>query len=45
LSLYQKETYLIATQVFAALPQNIKNLSDNSKQFTSALKIILLYYS
>jgi hypothetical protein len=40
LSLYQKGVYLIAVKVFTTLPQNIKNFSDKSKQFTSDLKII-----
>ena len=40
LSLYQKGVYLIAVKVFTTLPQNIKNFSDYSKQFNSALKII-----
>jgi len=38
LSLYQKRVYSIGIKVFNSLPQGIKNLSDNSETFKSALK-------
>jgi len=38
LSLYQKGVYSNGTKVFNSLPQGIKNLSDNSAPFKSALK-------
>jgi hypothetical protein len=38
LSLYQKGVYCFVIKVFYNLPQSIKNSTDNSKQFKTALK-------
>jgi hypothetical protein len=45
LSLYQKGVYFTGIKVFNNLPQNIKNLSNNTKQFKSALKNYLHAHS
>jgi hypothetical protein len=38
LSLYQKGVYFTGIKAFDNLPQSIKNLSNDTKQFKSALK-------
>jgi hypothetical protein len=38
LSLYQKGVYFTSIKVFNDLPQSIKNLSNDTKQFKSELK-------
>ena len=38
LSLHKKWVYLIGIKVFNSLPQSTKNLTDNPKKFTSALR-------
>jgi len=45
LSLYQKGVYSVGIKVMNHLPQSIKNLSDNPKQFKSALKNYLYVHS
>lgn len=45
LSLYQEGVYSIGTKVPNSLPQSMKNLSDNPKQFQSALKNYLYSHS
>jgi thiamine pyrophosphokinase len=42
LSKYQKGVYYSGIKIFSHLPQNIKNLSWNMKQFKLALKRLLL---
>jgi hypothetical protein len=44
-SLYQKGVYFTGIKVFNSLPQNIKNVSNDTKQFKSALKIYLRAHS
>jgi hypothetical protein len=44
LSLYQKGVYFTGIKVFNNLPQSIKNLSNDTKQFKSALKKCLYAY-
>jgi hypothetical protein len=45
LSLYQKGVYFTGIKVFNNLPQSIKNLSNDTEQFKSALKNYLHAYS
>jgi hypothetical protein len=45
LSLYQKGVYFTGIKVFNNLPQSIKNLSKDTKQFKSALKNYLHAHS
>jgi hypothetical protein len=45
LSLYQKGVYCTGIKVFNSLPQSIKNLSDDTKQFKSALKNYLIPFT
>jgi hypothetical protein len=45
LSLYQKGVYFTGIKVFNSLPQSIKNLSNDTKQFKSALQNYLHAHS
>jgi hypothetical protein len=45
LSIYQKEVYPFGIKVFNNLPHSIKNLSNGTKQFKSALKNYLHTHS
>jgi hypothetical protein len=45
LSLFQKEVYFTGIKMFNNLPQSIKNLSNGTKQFKSALKNYLHAHS
>ena len=45
LSLYQKEVYSAGVNLFNSLPQTIKRLSDNPKQFKLTLKFIYIVIS
>jgi hypothetical protein len=45
LSLYQKGVYFTGIKVYNNLPQSIKNLSNDTKEFKSALKNYLHAHS
>jgi hypothetical protein len=45
LSLYQKGVYFTGIKLFNNLPQSIKNFSNDTKQFKSALKNYLHAHS
>jgi hypothetical protein len=45
LSLYQKGVYFTGIKVYNNLPQNIKNLSNDTKQYKSELKNYLHAHS